>query len=83
MQRQSIVLWQTDFHGHIITVLDTTQAILDRTEQTGIGSEAINLYEGSKSEREKMFFNVSLHHTQSHAKKTWLSSSIFSDVPLL
>lgn len=41
MQRQSIVLWQTHFQGHIITVLDMLWAILVTTEQTGIGSAAV------------------------------------------
>lgn len=44
MQHQSIVLQQSPYQGHIITVLDTAQPILVSTEQTGIGSAAINLY---------------------------------------
>lgn len=38
------MLQQSPYQGHIITVLDTAQAILVSTEQTGIGSAAINLY---------------------------------------
>lgn len=42
MQRQSIVSRQSPYQGHIITVLDTAQAILVSTEQTGFSSAAIN-----------------------------------------
>lgn len=71
-QRQSIVLWQTHFQGHIITVLDTVQAILVTTEQTGTGSAAISLY--GKREIE-IFFYVSLHNASARGMKTWLSFS--------
>lgn len=43
MQHPSIVLRQSPYQGHIITVLDTAQAILVSAGQTGIGSAAINL----------------------------------------
>lgn len=76
MQRQSIVLWQTHFQGHIITVLDMLQAILVTTEQTGIGSAAVSLY--GKREIE-MFFHVSLHHTLTQKYENMaLLSDIFS-----
>lgn len=49
MQHQSTVLWQSHFQGHTISVLDTLEAILATTEQTGIGSAAINLLQGERS----------------------------------
>ena len=62
MQQQSIVLWQSHFQGHIITVLDTTRAILVCTEQTGIGCAAVNLYGKKETERERGRNVLLCHH---------------------
>lgn len=43
MQHQSIVLRQSPYQRHIISALDTAQAILVSSGQTGTGSAAINL----------------------------------------
>lgn len=73
MQHQSIVLWQSLFQGHIITVLDTAQGYFSQhwTNRYSLRF-AINLYGCVRKKREgEMFFCVSLHHPSHQVTRTW------------
>lgn len=63
MQPGSFVLWHPSFQGHVITVLDTAQAILITAVQTGIHPADVNLY-GQKRP------HISLCHTLSQVINT-------------